>query len=157
MTDETRILISSGIAALVRAATTAPAPFGYGRDPVCTDDLTPTLKETDPNTIESLAQDLFHRITTERGSIPDDPDFGEDARNFLSAGTTSAGLIAAAGRLQLECGKDDRVAHVDVTAVFTAPGELTINLAVTPELAGLQPFNLIVALTATTAPTLTIQ
>lgn len=156
MADETRTLIAAGIAALERAATTPPAPYGYGRDLVCIDDLTTSADETDPTTIASLAQDLYHRCTTERGSLVDDPDYGDDARGFLNAALTPGELLTIGGRLSLECLKDDRVAQAVVTARLTAPGELTITFEITPAIVGLAPFTLILAITADTLPTLEI-
>lgn len=155
--DATRTLIAAGIAALARVATTPVAPYGFGRDLVCVEDLTTTLRETDPTTVESLAQDLFHRITTERGTILDDPDFGTDARDFLSAGATPTVLLAIGGQLSLECLKDDRVNKADVDVVTGASSALNVTLAITPADPALRPFTMIVALTPGSIPTLEIQ
>jgi hypothetical protein len=155
--DETRSLIAAGLTALTRQATTPPAPYGYGRDLKCVTDLTTSLEDTNPKSVESLAQDLFHRVTTERGTIVDDPDFGDDVRDALSGGLTPAALAAIGGRVELECLKDDRVSDVDASADLTAPGELTITIAVTPKDPALQPFEMVLAVTNATALLLEIR
>lgn len=156
MPDATRTLIAAGIAELVRTATTPLAPFGYGRDLKCIEDLTSTLEETNPDTVESLAQDLYHRFTTARGTLVDDLDFGEDARGFLSEALTPAMLLSIGGRLALEGLKDDRVAECEVDARLTAPGVLTITIQVTPADPRLRAFAMVMGITATTIPTLEI-
>lgn len=150
MPDETRNLIADGIAALQRLATTPPAPWLYGRDLVCIDDLTATLEETDPASYASLSQDIYHRITTERGSLVDDPDFGEDVRGYLSAATTERELLSISGRLEAEILKDDRVSTVSVDMALT-PGtsaQLDLTIVVTPRDAALQSFTMILAVTS---------
>jgi hypothetical protein len=148
--DETRGLIASGVAELTRVATTPPAPWLYGRDLVCVTDLTPTLEETDPTTTQSLAQDIYHRITTERGSLVDDPDFGEDVRGYLSSATTPRELFAIGGRLEAEILKDDRVRSVTVD-VQGNTSELNITISVTPDDPTLEPFRMILAVTSAEA------
>jgi hypothetical protein len=149
--DEVRISIAAGVALLTeRVATTPPEPYGYGRDLVCVADLTTTLEETNPGTVESLAQDLYHRVTTERGTLVDDPDFGLDVRSFLSAGLTPQQLTLISHQVQLECLKDDRCASVEVDVLTGRPGALDITIAVTPQDPALAAFTLVLAVTPLT-------
>jgi hypothetical protein len=150
MADETRTLIAAGIAELTRVATTPPAPWLYGRDLVCADDLTPTLEETDPTTTASLAQDIYHRITTERGSLVDDPDFGEDVTGYLSTANTARALLSIAGRLEAEILKDDRVSTV-VVELDGNTTQLDITIVVTPQDATLVSFRMVLAVTSAAA------
>jgi hypothetical protein len=150
MADETRTLIAAGIAELTRVATTPPEPWLYGRDLVCIDDLTPTLRETDPATTESLAQDIYHRITTERGSLPDDKDFGEDVRGYLSAAADARALLSISGRLEAEIRKDDRVATV-VVELTGNTSQLDITISVTPQDPALAAFEMVMAVTSAAA------
>lgn len=152
--DDTRLAIAAGIAALVRAATTPTVALGYGRDLKCIDDLTTTLQEV--GGIELLGQDLFHRITTARGTLVGDKDYGTDARDFCSGALTDRDLASIGTRLELECLKDDRVASLVVEATATAPGELSITLSVTPEDSTLRVFDLTLALTSESATLLQI-
>jgi len=147
MSDVVRDAIAAELAEVTRVARTPDAESGYGVDLVCAEDLTPSLDETPADSVLSLAQDLFHRITTPRGDLPDDPDYGTDVRQYLSAGMAPQDLTVAAGELASECRKDDRVRDVSVT--LTAAGsELSVAIAVTPADPALQPFKLIVAVTS---------
>jgi hypothetical protein len=150
MADETRTLIAAGIAELTRVATDPPAPWLYGRDLVCINDLTPTLEETDPATIASLAQDIYHRITTERGSLVDDRDFGEDVTGYLSTASTPRALLSIAGRLEAEILKDDRVSTVAVELDGNTT-QLDITIVVTPQDAALASFRMVLAVTSAEA------
>lgn len=153
MADETRSLIAAGIAELTQAATLPVEPFGYGRDLVCWEDLTATLAETDPATTQSLAQDVYHRITTERGSLVDDPDYGEDVRGYVNEAMTERGLLSIGGRLSQEIRKDDRIGSVEVIPELqlVSPITLGLTLAITPEDPALQPFTMILAVTSAEA------
>lgn len=151
MTDPVRTFLAAEIAALQRVASIPAAPKGYGVDLVCIEDLDPHLAETRDDTVESLAQDLFHRITTPRGAIVDDPDFGEDVLSYASQAMGPREIASVAGRLASECRKDDRVASVVVDVVQPSVRELNVSIAVTPEDPKLVAFKLIVAVSDGTA------
>jgi hypothetical protein len=148
MSAETLAFIASGIAELTRQATTPSGPWLYGRDLVCVDDLTATLAETDPTTTQSLAQDCFHRITTD--TVPDDPDFGIDVRDWLSSAMTRDGLLLIGATCEGAIRRDDRVR--DVTADVTGTYEsIEIAISVTPADPSLERFTMIVAATSAEA------
>jgi hypothetical protein len=151
MADIVRDTIAAELAKVQQIVRTPTAATGYGVDLICTDDLTDRLDETDPDTIESLAQDLYHRITTPRGTLPDDPDYGEDVRAYLSQGMTQRDLLSMAGRIASECEKDDRVVKVEVTVIAPDLKTLNITIRVDPELPNLKPFVLIVVVTSGSA------
>ncbi len=145
--DVVRDFIAAGLASMTRIATT-PTTTNYGIDLVCIADLDPKLAETRDDALESLAQDLFHRVTTERGVIVDDPDFGEDIASHASRALQSSDLDSIAGRLASECRKDDRVAtvRVDVTQP-SGPSSLHVEIFVTPQDSRLVSFRLIIPVT----------
>ena len=117
---------------------------GYGVDLKCIDDLDPALASTDPFSTETLAQDCYHRITTRRGTMPDDPDYGIDILAFLHAPKTPGELRACEGQIATELQKDDRVR--EASAVVTFDGrKLSVSVRVTPEDPALGPFSLIIA------------
>lgn len=147
MTDIVRETIASYIAQVTRASSTPTPPLGYGVDLVCVTDLTPHLDETDPNSTESLAQDCFHRITTQRLSLVDDPNYGIDIRAALSVGQTPEQILGWEGQIANELRKDDRVADADVTIVFTQPATYSISNVITPEDPALTQFTLIMSVT----------
>jgi hypothetical protein len=122
---------------------------GFGIDLICPSDLDPRLAETDTNSNASLSQDLFHRITTPRGGLIDDPDYGIDLRGKLSVGQTPQQIQALQGEIEAECRKDDRVN--DVQAVVTVSGARleiwTITLQVLPLDPASNSFELVLSVT----------
>jgi hypothetical protein len=147
MTDIVRTTIDQYISQVTKASSTPSPPLGYGVDLVCVTDLTARLDETDPNSLESLAQDSFHRITTARLSLIDDPNYGIDIRAALSVGQTPQQIQSWSGQLSSELKKDDRVALADVTIVFSAPADYLITIVITPEDPSITAFTLVVAVT----------
>lgn len=121
---------------------------GWGVDLVCINDLDPALASTDPFSTATLAQDAYHRISTRRGTLPDDPDYGIDVLAFLHASMTQSDFLSAAGQINTELGKDDRFLDVAATVTYDAARlQLNISVRITPVDPSLQPFTLIVAVT----------
>lgn len=147
MSDIVRDAIAAEIARLTRQASTPVAPLGYGVDLVCRAELDPYLAETDPNTIQSLAQDSFHRITTARLSLIDDPSYGIDIQAALSKPLSREQIESWTGQIASELRRDDRVADVTVTMTFELPADYTITIQIEPADPQLTPFALIVAVT----------
>lgn len=94
-------------------------PVGWGSDLSCMDDLTEDCAELDGFDAKIVAQSVYRRITTPRGSLLDDPDYGVDVMQFLSSGMTTKELRAIEGQLHGEIAKDDRVDAVVCSAIFT--------------------------------------
>lgn len=149
MTDIVRDTIAALTAELVTLSSTAAPPLGYGIDLVCVSDIDPLMAETLSDTVASLAQDSFHRVTTPRGALPDDPNFGIDVRSMLSAGMTQATIRTVSGAIHGELKKDDRITDVEVSVIFSgsfrAP-TANITIRITPA-DGSSAFNLIMAVT----------
>lgn len=143
MSDLVRDFIAAETASLQRVATT-PTASGYGIDLVCFDDLTPGLKETPTDSTDSLAQDLYHRQCTPRGSLPDDPDYGIDVLDLLHRGLTPDQLASLPLVVAAELRRDDRVSDVTVTASYDGT-TLTLTELVTPADPELTPFTLLVS------------
>ena len=168
--------ISSLISQLPRVSSTPLPPLGFGVDVLCVSDFEPSLTETDGGSVLSLAQDIFHAVTTPRGGIPDAPNRGVDLRQLLSLGVTSDKLRNFATQAHGEILKDDRVNECSVaitplnSAAFIAPSagvfDITfddsfngasgpgtvrfayrVSIAVTPNIPGLSVFTLIIAVT----------
>jgi len=143
MTDIVRQTIEQEIAKLTRQSSTPVPPLGYGIDLVCVTELDPYLAETNPDTIQSLAQDCFHRITTARLSLVDDPSYGIDIRAALNKPQSAQQIQSWSGQIQSELKRDDRVVDVVANLVFTLPATYRITVLVTPADPNLTPFNLI--------------
>lgn len=137
--------IDAEIALLTRQATT-PTSTEFGIDLVCVDDLDPKLVETRDDSIESLAQDLYHRVTTPRGAVPDAGDFGEDLTAYASQALSPRDIQSIGGRVASECKKDDRVALCEVVVDQPdGPGSLRVTISVTPDDPRLVAFSLVIA------------
>jgi hypothetical protein len=138
---------SDGQLTLIRIVPETTA-VGYGTDLKCVNDLDPALATTNPNSTETLAQDCYHRITTRRETLPDDPDYGIDVTEFLHAAKTLGDLQGCQGQIATELQKDDRVANALAVVTYDATRRrLEIDVRVTPKDPDLGPFSLIVVVT----------
>src|SRR5690348_14423935 len=131
MSDFVRDAIASLTGDLEQLAVTPASASGYGVDLVCVDDIDPNLAETDPNGTLGLAQDVYHRVTTTRGTLPDDPDYGRNIFEYLHKATTPEDFAAMGGELEGEIAKDDRVDDQTVVVTSSAPGTLDVSIAIT--------------------------
>lgn len=146
MSDPVREAIEASIATVTRIATT-PTTTRYGVDLKCVADVDSRMSETSDDTVESLAQDLYHRVTTPRGGVPDAQDFGEDLAAYLSGDVQPGDLRSIEGRVASECQKDDRVSRVEVSITQPDPRSFTCTIRVTPENPDLVAFSLIIPVT----------
>ena len=87
----------------------------YGSDLSCWDDVTQNMDELPADSIVLVAQSNYRRITTPRGSLPDDLDYGIDVRSFLSNATTLQRQREIEGIVIGELRKDDRNQTVNCT------------------------------------------
>lgn len=109
----------------------------YGTDFDCVSDLTDTLGTVSGRTL--LGQALARRITTARGTLFSDPNYGIDIREALSDGFTPRQLAQLAPRIDAELAKDERVLSTSTTCAL-AGGVLTVSIVVTD---GAGPFSLV--------------
>jgi hypothetical protein len=143
MSDDVRDAITASMAGLTRLVR-APAAEGYGTDLACLTDLDPRMLEA--SGIDVLAQDLYHRITTPRGQVPDTPGYGTDVTAYLNRGTEAADLAVAAGAIVSELKRDDRVSHATATLTPDPTGKaLAVVIDVEPEASDLGTFRLILS------------
>jgi hypothetical protein len=149
MSDIIRETIAALTASLTTLSSTAQPPLGYGIDLVCISDIDARMAETLSTELLSLAQDCFHRVTTPRGTLPDDPNFGIDIRSMLSVGLTSSSIRGIKDAINGELMKDDRVTDAEVELVIegtdSAP-TFTITITITPAAIG-TAFDLVMSVT----------
>lgn len=149
MTDVVREALAEEIAALPLETRVERVATGYGVDLVCVDDISDRAEDTDAESVDSLRQDLYHRLITFElpGDSEDERDWGIDVRTFLHKGLTQRELFYVIGRVTEVLRKDDRVADVTATASETN-GTLLITAHITPEDASQKEFSLIVTVAA---------
>lgn len=125
--------IAAGLALETRAADFPVAPFGYGIDVSCTNDIDPRMSEVDPFSPLALGEALVRRLDCPRGALPDDANYGLDLRGYCNRGTSTQDLRSLAGRARNELEKDDRVDSVTVIVTPSSTGdELDVTVAVVP-------------------------
>lgn len=96
-----------------------------------------------------LAQAIGRRITTRRGTlawIGDDPDYGDDSKDFLGSDADSTAAFRIAARVQAEILGDERVLGCEVAASIT-DGLLTLSIRLADATG---PFRLVLAISGVT-------
>jgi hypothetical protein len=90
-----------------------------------------------------LAEALARRLTTPKGRLLGDPDYGHDLRQYLNAAIVDTAQIANA--IEIECLKDERVQGVTASVTFDAATQtITANIIVKISDAESFPFTLAV-------------
>jgi hypothetical protein len=105
-----------------------PTPSGYGYDLSCVTDLDPMAIEVSGYTV--LAQALVRRISTPRGGLIDDPNYGFDVPGLLKDDMTPAQIAQIGPQIDAEFLKDERVLSSQTTATFLAGSLLTSSVVV---------------------------
>jgi len=137
-------LINTRIAALSHDFETPTGDFGFGSDLYCDNDLTAMMDEVDGDSILAVGQADYRRLTTARGSLVDDEDYGRDVRDMLATGQTSDQVLAFSGQIRNELRKDDRHESID-EVTFTGTGE-AFDLKIRATIAA-GPYTLTLAIT----------
>lgn len=123
--------IAQQVAELEQLVPTPVPPFAYGVDLSCVEDCNATFDEVDPRSQRAIGEATVRRLSTARGTMPDDPDYGLDLRAFMNRGTSLQQIADLAGAVRNEITKDDRIESATVTASFEGT-ELRVKLTITP-------------------------
>lgn len=129
----------------------------FGTDVSASPDLDPSFSLMTGNRV--LEEIVIRRLTTETGTVVDDPDFGTDIRAYLNSGDPSFSGAPTQGLLyqmkadiERELVKDQRIAVATATCTYNAvpnglapANSVSILIVIT---AGLNPFTLNVVATA---------
>ncbi len=115
---------------------TAP---NFGFDLWAQDDIDPTGRTVSGRLI--VAQAIYRRLTTRRGGLLSDPNYGYDLEDLLNADVSPADIAAAQAAISAECLKDERVTGCTVTLSFMLD-VLTVGIALD---VGDGPFPLVLA------------
>ena len=95
-----------------------------------------------------LAEAIARRITTPRGMLIDNPDYGYDVRYMLLNDYSTAEMAAEIAAIEAECKKDERVVDASAAWSFSVSGELLIALSITD---GEGPFRFVLQVGEATA------
>jgi hypothetical protein len=137
------------LAELERLVPQPAGDLGYGSDLSCIADLAENLAEVDPFSTRGIGESVVRRLTTPRGTLPDDRDYGLDLRSFCNRGATAEELREVGGRCSLELAKDDRILSATVAVVQdSSTRSLSVAVLITPADPALNPFSLTFAVTS---------
>lgn len=100
----------------------------FGSDLDLAEDMAATGRRVSGNTL--VGQAIFRRLTTPRGMLIDDRDYGFDVRSLLSRAQTATQLAAIPGLVRSEVLKDERVATCSVAITERTMFALTLFVAV---------------------------
>ena len=122
----------------------ASAP-DYGTDISTSPTLDPSFGPLTGSRV--VAEAVARRLTTPRGTLPDDPNYGTDLRAWLNESMTPATLTQVRSAAERECLKDERLQSADATVSYdAASGTLSVVLALA--LSAGPTFRLVLGVTA---------
>lgn len=130
------------------SAQVSPSLFGSGWS--CVDDLTMPAVMVTGNRI--VAEAIARRLTTPRGGLIDDPNYGYDLTDFLNDDLSPTDVARIAAGVQAECVKDERVSSAVATVTLTA-GVMVVTIALTTANG---PFTLVLSITDVTVSILKV-
>ena len=123
----------------------------FGSDISCVTDISPDGRVVTGNRV--VAEAIARRLSTPRGRLIDDPNYGFDLGGYIHDDMSSADLASLQNGAGAECLKDERVIAADVLATLSAIGLLTVTVSLTT---GLGPFRLVLSVSATSFSVLSV-
>jgi phage baseplate assembly protein W len=104
-----------------------------------------------------LAQAVYRRLNTKKGSLWTDPTYGISVQDYVLAGLTTDALARIPAEVQAELEQDERIGSAAVTATRTrteAGGyALELTITITPKTSG--TFSLVLAVSELSVQILT--
>jgi hypothetical protein len=131
----------------LKAANQPSTTLYLGSDLCCTDDLLESMGEREESDPLLVAEAVVRRITTARGTLLDDLDYGVDIADELSRATTRQDRASLEGRIRGELAKDDRIDELFVTLTDNTEIDRTFELSIFGTTAE-GPFRLVMAIKA---------
>jgi len=103
---------------------------------------------------QNLATQLIRRLSTRRGTLFYDPNYGDDIRLFMNSPINNATLEQIKYTIKRQCEADPRIDNADVSATYSQSTlTLEVDIALTTFLG---PFTLVISVDALTIELLTI-
>ena len=148
------IIPGGGAYSPLTSVTSAPGGNSpLGTDIICFYDLDPYFSLV--SGVNCLAQDLFHSITTQNGSLAYDLSYGIDIRQQLNGSVTSQTLSNLSAAINFQIQNDDRVqTSTCVLNWDNITSTLTGNINVIPAVG--VPFQFVVAASALSVSLLSV-
>jgi phage baseplate assembly protein W len=98
---------------------------------------------------QCVAEAVLRRWSTDPGGLIDDPNYGYNLTNLLSADLSPTDIAYAQQQASAQAELDERVLRCVCTITLTADGLLTVNATITTANG---PFRLVVAVSANPPP-----
>jgi hypothetical protein len=117
----------------------------YGSDLWCEDDIDDLASELPSTNPLIVAQANYRRLSTERGTLIDDPDYGFDLLGLIHHGVTQDFIASIPGQVKNELLKDERNETVECTISNVTARSFDVEIRGTTAEG---PFDLVVALDA---------
>jgi len=136
--------VASAVQVPAGPAPAAPATDDYGSDLSCSTDLTADMKELTGDDPLIVAESDVRRLTTDRGTLIDDPDFGWNLEQLIQKPMTPTEVATIPGQVRGELLKDDRHETLNVWTTGHTTSNLLVHVHGTT---GKGPFRLVMALT----------
>lgn len=124
----------------------APASTSLGSDLACATDLDEQMTERGEDDPLLLAEATIRHITTPRGSLLEDPNYGIDITETLSVATTRQDRAALEGTIRGEV-RDDRIETLSVSIEDRTEVDRTMEISIDGEAVTGEPFRLVLAVT----------
>lgn len=103
----------------------------YGIDVSCVSDLDETFRVVEGKRL--LAEACVRRLTTPRGMLLDDADYGTDLRELLNDAFTARTMALTVSQIRSELEKDERVVGVKVPIIEYFTSTRTLHLGIEVE------------------------
>jgi len=117
--------------------------YGYDISTLINGDIDPLMAATATGQ-HLVAERCARRLTTRRGGLFYDLNFGLDIRGYLNDTFTSATVFECSRAVESELEKDEEVASATATVTTPAPGTLRISVLIETALG---PFQLVLSAT----------
>ncbi len=126
--------IAAQTSELVRLVDTPADPLGYGTDLSCVTDI--DFVAGDFVTLDAflplaVMQATARRLSTQRGTLLDDLEYGFDIRGLLNRGIPVSDIPLFASQIRSEVLKDDRLDDATVTVVQGPANTLSVKILAT--------------------------
>lgn len=118
-------------------------PADFGTDWSCVMDLDPMGQMVTGRDV--LSQALVRRITTPRGRLLSNPNYGYDVTGEINDDLSTQEVGQIASNMDAEFMKDERVVSSSTSATLTSDGVLTTTTTITD---GAGPFPLVLQISA---------
>ena len=94
-----------------------------GLDLTCTNDLTPTM--TTSSGRQCLAEAIYRRMTTPRGGLIYDPNYGFDLTAYIEDDITGSDLGTIQAGILQQCAQDERIVSAKCAVQFVGSNQVT--------------------------------